>query len=276
MARFMAVAGIWLVCLLLSGSLHAAAPPDEAAPFKPDENTLLLLHFDETEGTEAKDASAKGLVAKFDKAPNDPEWYEHGRFGGCVALDGEPKDEGADKKADADGMIARKGCQGDPKGSGFTAELWARHARLTIPQFYLSHTGGSKASGRYIFGARGKRLILYYWLGSGQRFALSTPSCLQVGVWHHVAFTYDKKHLRIYCDGVEKVKKEAPGEIGAGGDHTIVGRDTDMKVTQIRGVCGCMDELRISNVARTEFPKSPFDTKAPMPEFTAKAATPAK
>ena len=264
MARFTTAVGVLLACLILCWSARAA---ETEGPFKPDENTLLLLHFDETEGAEAKDASAKGLVAKFDKAPNDPEWYKHGRFRGCVALDGEPKDEAADKKADADGMTVQKGCCGDPAGSGFTAELWARHARLTLAQFYLSHPGGSKMSGRYIFGTNGNRLILYYWLGSGQRFAMSTPPCLKVGVWHHVAFTYDKQHLRIYCDGVEKAKKEAPGEIGAGGDYTIIGRDTDMRVTQIRGVCGCMDELRISNVARTSFPKSPHETDDPMPNF---------
>ena len=242
----------------LAGSFALAA--EEPRPPKADEHTISLLHFDEMTGTVAKDASGKGNDVKFEEPPRDPEWYKHGRFGGCLLFDGKNADKDGDKQGDADGMIWPKGAKADPKGAGFTAEMWVRHAHLRGWQFYFTHSGG------YYFIAKQDKLFVTVKPVKAKRWLeLHSKPCLKTGVWQHVAFTYDDKALRIICDGLEVGRLDLPGKLAAGSDATIVGRDSDVRPSQIRGFCGLMDEMRISNIARTSFPKGPYTPEDPMP-----------
>ena len=265
-----------LALCVCAGLTRPALAQQESGPPKADANTIALLRFDETQGVIAKDASGHGHRAGFKKAPQEPKWYKYGRFGGCIALDGVNADKDGNKQGDADGLVWRRGASADPKGTGFTAEMWVRHAHVNGPQFYLAHTGGSHSAGRYIFGQSGGSVRLDYWPGGAKAIRIRTPRCLRPGVWRHVAFTYDGQKVRIYVDGVERASGQRPGKIAAGSDTTILGQDTDQRPSQIRGVCGLIDELRISNIARKTFPKGPYKTKDPMPDFLIKIAAEAK
>ena len=94
-----------LAAALLAALTQAASAADLARPLTADANTIALLRFDETKGTVAKDASKNGYDATFEKAPRNPEWYKHGRFGGCLLFDGSNPDQNKDKQGDADALI---------------------------------------------------------------------------------------------------------------------------------------------------------------------------
>ena len=255
----------WIVAVCLIGSAFGAEAP---VPPAADKHTIGLLRFDQEQGTVVKDASGHGHQARLEKTPNEPRWYKYGRFGGCLAFDGRNPDENGDKKGDADGLVWQKGATPDPKGAGFTAEMWVRHAHLHGQQLYLARHGGA---GRYTFGTLQGAPYAHFRPANGDWVRARAPRPLRVDVWHHVAFTCDRKFVRIFVDGVEKVKAAMSGHIAAGPKLTIVGHDTDPRPSQIRGFCGLMDEVRISNTARTKFPKGPHKTKDPMPAYIRKA-----
>ena len=229
-----------------------------AAPYKTDEYTLTLLHFDEGEGTVAQDASGRGNNADLEGSPNEPTWYKPGRFGACLALDGKNADEDGDKKGDADGLILQKGGSIDPDGSGFTVELWVNHKNLIGKQYYLASAGNSV--GRYVFQSVGNGVEIMFLVDKEKWSRVHVTNVLTVGVWHHVAFTYDKKFLRVYIDGVEKERVPAEGKIPGGSRNhsTCIGHDWDRNPNSIRSFAGMIDELRVSNIARTTFPEGPY------------------
>ena len=230
-------------------------PPPKFPDAKPpvvDKHTIALLHFDEKEGTEAKDASPNGFHAKLEKAPNDPEWHAKGRFGGCLKFDGDNPDKNGDKRGDADGLRWLKGLAPDPKGSGYTVEMWVKHKHLNGWQFYLLRYGGGV---NYGFVAKKNRIYSGFKpAGVAKWIEVWSDPCLKAGEWHHIALTYDKKVVRIYCDGVERGRTPVEGKIGSGKSSVgLIGHDSDVRPSQIRGLCGLMDELRVSNIARTTF-----------------------
>jgi outer membrane protein assembly factor BamB len=254
---------IFILTSLVSHQIRA----EDARPFQNDKHTLVLLHFDERDGEKAMDSSGNENHALFRKEPHDAEWCEYGRFGGGLILDGTNKDENGDKRGDADGLVLPKGGSADSKGEGFTVELWVRHAHLVGQQFYVTHRGGQGMAGRYTIGTNGNGLFISLWPADGGRRHIVAPGCLKVGVWHHVAATYDKEHMCLYVDGAERKKLKTAGELHPGHPYSLIGQDSDHRPGSIRGVCGIIDELRISSIARATFPKGPYFTSIPMPKL---------
>jgi len=233
--------------------------PKPPRPLTADESTIALLHLDDAEGTVAKDASPNGHHAIFERSPRQPVWYPHGRVGDCLLFDGRNADDDGDRLGDADGLILPEGASPNPKGQGLTVELWVRHADLDGWQFYFTNNQS------YYFLAKQNRLyVTLKQVGAEQWFQLFSPSCLRANVWHHVAFTHDGKYVRLYCDGDEVARGEMAGPVAVGG-ATVVGHDTDLRPSQIRGFRGLMDEVRISNVVRTDFPEGPHEPDDPLP-----------
>ena len=128
--------------LLIAIVARAGIGGEGARPRSVDEHTVALLHFDETQGSVARDASPQGHHAQFEKAPREPKWHEHGRFGGCLVLDGANADGNGDGQGDADGMVWTKGATPEPEWPGFTVEMWVRHAHLQGWQIYMWNSGG--------------------------------------------------------------------------------------------------------------------------------------
>ena len=241
-----------MIAACLTGSTWAA---EAAAPPTVDADTVALLHFDEMKGEVAGDASGNNYHARFDKWPGNPEWYRHGRFGGCLVFDGINTDGAGDGKGDADCLFWMKGATPDPAWPGFTVEMWVRHMHLKGWQIYMVNSGG--------YGFVAKKDRLYSGLkpaGLDWVEVLSKP-CLKVNVWQHIALTYDREAVRLYCDGVEVGKSPVAGKPPRGSERTIFGHDSDLRPSQIRGVCGMIDEVRVSKVARTRFPKGPYKPK---------------
>lgn len=161
-------------CLTLS-TLRAQATPLE--PFQPDEHTLLLYHFDEGQGSVAKDASRKG----YDGEVRGARW-EAGKFGGALAFDGQ------------DDCVFREVTEALENVQTLTVECWFKQENPEGRQFLVGKdvtfhfdlSGGSSTSlslynrGGAVENADGLR---HQHLGT----ALGPLRC---GRWHHLAVTF--------------------------------------------------------------------------------------
>ena len=237
-----------VVCLLFARGLAGA----ETA-YEPDEHTVLLLHFDEGSGGKAADASASGLRADLLPEPRRPLWVAEGKFGGCLRFDGVNEDEDGDGRGDADALWFRDGGKLQA-GSGLTVEAWIKPEVTDRNQGLVSRSGGA----RYCFFVYGTSL--YFSLqkaGTGAAAWIRGfgRNGVTAGVWQHVAVTYDGERLRLYRDGHMVGEEACSGEPLTGESVTMIGCDTDSRPlpSAIRGYQGLIDEVRVSNTARTSF-----------------------
>lgn len=168
-------------------------------------------------GAETKDASGKGLDAKLQGAVLSPD----GKFGPCLeAFCGHPVE---DKRHAA--VVANHPSL-TPKGA-FTLELWLKPKKefadypeaFLVDKKYVAH-----ADYQFTLGAadKGGRRCLNMRLGFGEdsESYVSEPAAYAVGVWRHVAFTYDGAGAgRFYCDGAALGGAAKPGRAGVAAGH---------------------------------------------------------
>jgi len=235
--------------ILLSASVWAG--PEVA--YEPDAATVLLLHFDEAGGDVAGDASGSQLKAGLLGPPRRPVWEAKGRFGGCLRFDGVNADQDGDGRGDADALLFKDNAKLQPD-PGLTVEAWINPGRVTGAQAILSRSGGA----RYCFFLT--EASLYFSLqvtqaGKPGWERLRTPGVVRAGTWQHVAITCDGKRIGAYVDGCRVAETAMTGAALSGESNTVIGADTDSRPidSAIRGFEGLIDEVRVSNVARTEF-----------------------
>ena len=250
-----------LVVALWSAGLGRA---EGGIPPQSDEHTVALLHFDDMQGEVARDSAAGKHDAMLETWPGNPEWYEHGRFGGCLSFDGINQDGGGDGRGDADGLIWMNGCTPEPSWPGFTVEMWVRHAHVDGWQFYVLNPSA------FSFVAKKDKIYSGFKPAESEWVEVWSTPCLKVDLWQHIALTYDGETVRLFCDGSEVGKTAVRGSVPAGREQAVVGHDSDLRASQIRGMCGMIDELRVSSIARTQFPTGPYQPKDRMTGFNAR------
>lgn len=161
-------------CLTLSPLRAQATPLD---PFQPDEHTLLLYHFDEGQGSVAKDASRQG----YDGEVRGARW-EAGKFGGALAFDGQ------------DDCVFREVTEALENVQTLTVECWFKQENPEGRQFLVGKdvtfhfdlSGGSSTSlSLYNRGGAAENAdgLRHQHLGT----ALGPLRC---GRWHHLAVTF--------------------------------------------------------------------------------------
>lgn len=235
--------------VLMAGWGRAA----EEKPYEADEHAVLLLHMDEGEGEVTADASASELQVRLEEPPRQPTWEEEGMFGKCLRFDGVNTDEDGDGKGDADALIFTDDGELAPKEE-LTVEAWIKPANLPAYMGILTRDSGA----RYNFYVQKSGL---YFLVAMQREGgtdwgrLTVGNVLTPGKWQHVAATYDGEAIRLYVNGVEVGKQSVSGKPAEGGTTSHIGCDGDLRPldSAIRGFKGLIDEVRVSNIARTEF-----------------------
>ena len=92
--------------------------------------------------------------------------------------------------------------------------------------------------------------VLHAQIGAngGCRFNINGTTVITDNKWHHLAFTYDGKMGRLYVDG--KLEGEQPNEVSfQSNDPITIGVPNK---DNVNGLLGSIEEIRISNVARTE------------------------
>ena len=200
-----------------------------------DENTVAVWLFEEGAGNVVKDASGNGHDGEFE---GSPKWVKAkfgtglefpGDAGGYVVVDSTKKLELEELSIEAwvkveeatgkwQGMICKQqaGCNNRNYGIWVHVDKSTLHAQI---------------------GANG-----------ACAFSIDGTSDITDNKWHHLAFTYDGKMGRLYVDG--ELETEAPnGQTFQSGDPITIGVPN---LNNANGLKGIIEEIRISNAARTE------------------------
>ncbi len=220
-------------CCLALAPLRVPASPLE--PFPPDEHTLLLYHFDERQGSVAKDASRYG----YDGEVRGARW-DSGKFGGGLAFDGR------------DDCVFREVTEAIENLKSLSVECWFKQDNPAGRQFLVGKdvtfhfdlSGGSSTSlslynrGGAVENADGLR---HQHLGA----ALGP---VRGGRWHHLAVTYDGRQSSFFLDGV------LTGRVPMAKDFLLGTRSRGIWVGCYVGMdfwySGKLDEVRVSDCVR--------------------------
>lgn len=92
--------------------------------------------------------------------------------------------------------------------------------------------------------------VLHAQIGAngGCAFNMNGTTEITDNVWHHLAFTFDGKVGKVYVDGVLESEKDNTNTFQSNDPITI----GVPNIGNAGGLLGTIDEIRISNVARTE------------------------
>lgn len=179
------------------------APPSPLAPFEPDAHTLLLYHFDDGQGTLAKDASGHG----YDGQVRGARWAA-GKYGGALEFDG------------CDDCVFRELTEAIRDLKQITVECWFQQDNPEGRQFLA----GKDVTFHFDLSGGASTSLSLYNRGAGTENAqglrhqqVGTPlGAVRSGRWHHLAATYDGTNLSFFLDGVLKSRLAAPKDFSLG------------------------------------------------------------
>ncbi len=262
-----------------SGSTLGAPPADSA--------TVLLWDFDETGGARVPDASPHGIEGT---AGIDTH-TEVGRIHGARTFTRSIESfVWADNRADLDcpgGITVEAWIRLDDVGAYEDTPIAGRWSPIGSEQSWLFSVGGQNLqpplvslpspgqhAGLIPFtqqsGIKGKLMFAFQPREAGVPLSFFSSQPLAIGRWTHVAVTYDGRIVRFYIDSILDAQYAAAGGIRPSNAPLLVGNAFDWRwLTTQTGelrvrdgvdrnpyyaLVGALDELRISNVARTAFP----------------------
>jgi hypothetical protein len=122
-----------------------------------------------------------------------------------------------------------------------TIELWLKHNSSTSGQIKTYVWIGNEKAVLRNDGLAGPQCLHFYMKIDGTLHHINVNDVLEVGVFHHVAGTYDGSVMRLYLDGVEISSLSVSGTV-ADGTHIELGPSLD----------GLLDEVKIYNRALSE------------------------
>lgn len=213
---------IAIVCLLAG-----LAAPGAAQEFTPDAQTLLLLHANGT---------PTGAAGETPTGSTGVAWTS-GIFGQALDL--------------PTGAMLQYAAAGNLEAPAGTIEFWLKpHWNGDDNQTYVILAWGTWSGIMVVKdGANNLRLMINRWGGGGlpERGAAYNVAGWAAGQWHHCAFTWDSAMVRCFTDGELRSEEAVGFTPPSPGDTTfqISGEGTTQTLN------GALDELRISDIART-------------------------
>jgi hypothetical protein len=145
----------------------------------------MVGHYtlDESSGATVSDSSGKGHHGTLN---GDPQWGA-GKVGGSLTVGG-------------DGDFVDLGNPADwPAGAEPRSMCaWLKTDDLTATWHFAVAYGSPNTDQAMFIGLNGTGLY-----GGGYGNDISVANFWEIGVWHHVALTYDDTTARLYADGVE-------------------------------------------------------------------------
>ena len=215
----------------------AAAGGDVAQP-DADRHTVLLLPMDEGSGGTTADASRQQLTAEIHGA----QWNV-GRFGYGLAFDGSGV------------YVDVPNAPGLCPEQAVTVEAWVKLENAKADTICKNLSYFMRIDGN----------LQAYFHVDGKWRILKGVAAVPLKRWTHVAMTYDgaSRTMRTFVDGVPDAAEKLEGlttyELGKSTEPLRVGRNT-WRTTG--GVVGKVDEVRISQAARSFEPLEPVAGKA--------------
>ena len=215
----------WLMMILLlisGGSLLS---------FAQDEHTVLLYTFETGAGNTVKDLSGN----KNDGELMGPKWGEGNPGGGLTFGGNGPRDFVEIPDSESLDLV-----------EGLTVEMWVYLEAWST----AGGTGATKETS-YKVGPRDNKKVLIRLTTDKQAWGAAVvhgKTELPLKKWVHIAGTYDGKsgEGKIYIDGVLDGEGKIDGDIVPNNDVLWLGRGAGPFLE------GRMDEVRISNIARSE------------------------
>jgi len=201
-----------------------------------DEHTIALWLFNENEGDTVTDSSGQGHNGVFE---GSPKWV-NARYGsglrfpgdasGYVVVDSSPLFEV--QELTIEGLIRVE------EGTGNWQGIFAKQQAGCTNRNY----------GIWVHNAAE---VFHAQIGSGGGcdYSIDGTSVITDNEWHYLAFTYDGKMGRIYVDGVLETETPYSTPPFFSDDPITIGVPN---LDNANGLKGTIDEMRISNIARTE------------------------
>ena len=214
------------VLALLGGMLANAAV---------DENTVAVWLFEEGAGKTVKDASGNGHDGEF---AGSPKWVK-AKFGAGLEF---PGDAGGYVVVDSTKKLELE---------TLSIEAWVKVEEATGKwQGMVCKQQAGCTNRNYGIWVHVDKSVLHAQIGAngGCAFSIDGTTDITDNKWHHLAFTYDGKMGRVYVDG--ELETEAPNaQTFQSADPITIGVPN---LNNANGLKGIIDEIRISNVERTE------------------------
>ena len=133
--------------------------------------------------------------------------------------------------------------------NGFTFSAWVR---LSAPQqdaWLVSRADRDSKYGHYwAVGIEGTRLFVTVMKPGGEKAVVEAAGELALGVWHHVAVTFEpNKRIVVYIDGAETGQAALPFALPSLKTEIIVGNGPDSR----HGLVAELDEIAFASTPRT-------------------------
>ena len=243
---------VTIVVLVLGSVCGNNALAQNLGEYKPDANTVLLLHMNETSGSTVSDASGNGHTGTSHGAT-----IVSGRFGNARSFN-----------YNTPITLGNTLFSSPPPQQ--TIEAWVKVTDWSPGMGLIYYNGND---GEVELGTSPDSAIFLMVLISGG-WPNAGYGKLQTGVWYHVAaqvdFTIRKE--RLYIDGVLQKETDLPSGTWSsygpsGGYPPTIGSYNNG--TFFYGLIGCVDEVRISSMIRSP---EEFDLQLPPKNLTATPA----
>ena len=200
-----------------------------------DEQTVAVWLFEEGAGQVVKDASGNGHDGEF---AGSPKWVK-GKFGTGLEF---PGDAGGYVVVDSTKKLELE---------ELSIEAWVKVEEPTGKwQGMVCKQQAGCNNRNYGIWVHSTTSVLHAQIGANGAcaFAIDGTTDITDDKWHHLAFTYDGKMGRLYVDG--ELETEAPnGQTFQSADPITIGVPN---LDNANGLKGIIEEIRISNAARTE------------------------
>jgi len=131
---------------------------------------------------------------------------------------------------------------------------------ITISAWIYPETWGGDSMGRiidktlgtaygfFVWNSGGGKVSFYWKIGEVVHQYSSTDGSIALNTWQHAVVTYDRSNVRFYINGEAKGSNTDTTAIPSNAEDLWIGNRED---NSIRGYDGILDELRISNAARS-------------------------
>ena len=199
--------------------------------FAQDEHTVVLYTFETGNGKTVKDHSGKGNDGEL----MGPKWGEGKPGGGLVFGGNGPRDFVEIPDSESLDLV-----------EGLTVEMW-----LYLEAWSTAGGTGATKELAYKVGPRSDKKVLIRMTTDALAWGaavLAGKTDIPLKKWVHMAGTYDGKsgEAKIYIDGVLDAEGKIGGNITPNNDVLWLGRGAGPFLQ------GRMDEVRISNIARSQ------------------------